>query len=108
LSYPAAAKATLEASGSQPASGATFGARVLNHAQNLITIREGDRVLVGDPTAGILGSAKTKLDAGDLSGTVAELSKLSGQPAHAMAPWLEKAKALLAARDALNDMTAHA
>jgi hypothetical protein len=108
LTYPAAVKAALDASGNQPPSGATFGARVLNRAQNLITIREGDRVLVGDPTAGILASAKTKLDAGDLSGAVAELSKLSGPPAQAMAPWLDKAKALLAARDALNDMTAHA
>lgn len=108
LTYPAAVKAALDASGNQPPSGATFGARVLNRAQNLITIREGDRVLVGDPTAGILASAKTKLNAGDLSGAVAELSKLSGPPAQAMAPWLDKAKALLAARDALNDMTAHA
>jgi hypothetical protein len=107
LSYPTAAKAALDASGNQPAPGATFGARVLNRAQNLITIREGDRVLVGDPTAGILASAKTKLDAGDLSGAVAELSKLSGPPAQAMAPWLGKAKTLLAAHDALNDMTAH-
>jgi hypothetical protein len=108
LSYPAAEKASLEASGRQPASGATFGDRVLSRAQSLITVREGDHVLVGDPTSGILAAAKTKLDAGDLSGAVTELSKLSGPPAQAMDPWLDKAKALLAARDALDEMAAHA
>ena len=107
LSFPQAAKAALAATGQQD-NGATFGQRVLSRAQSLITVREGDRVLIGDPSAGLIASAQTQLDAGDLRGAVASLSKLTGPPAQAISPWLDKAKALLAARDALNTMAAHA
>ncbi len=106
LSFPKAAKEALAAS-QQQTSGATFGQRVLNRAQNLLTVREGDRVLVGDPAAGLLASAQTRLDAGDLRGAAAEVSKLTGPAAQAIAPWLDKARALLAAQDALNTMAAH-
>jgi hypothetical protein len=107
LSYPAAEQAALAAShpdlDNQP-----FLRRVLGHAEDLVTVRQGDRVLVGDPAAGVLARAHTALDAGDLVGAVAAVSSLSGPSAAAMAGWLADAQALLQARAALADMAAHA
>ncbi len=107
LAYPQAERAALAASsadtGEKP-----FLARVLAHAEDLVTVRQGDRVLVGDPAAGVLARARTALDAGDLAGAVAAVSGLSGPPAAAMAAWLADAKALLQARAGLADMAAHA
>ena len=105
LSYPAAEQAALAAS-SPDTNGKPFFARVMAHAQELVTVRQGDRVLVGDPTAGVLSRARAAVEAGDLAGAVAAVSSLSGAPAKAMSGWLEQAKALLAARSALADMVA--
>ena len=107
LAFPKAAQAALTAAGQQP-EGATFGQRVLNRAQSLITVREGNKVLVGDPAAGLLADAEQKLDAGDLPAAVADVSQLTGPPAQAMAGWLDQARALLAARASLHDLMAHA
>jgi hypothetical protein len=105
LAFPDAAKAALGAS--QPETeGKPFGERLWLRAQSLVTVRQGDRVIVGNPAAGILAEAQTRLDAGDLSGAVAAVSSLTGQPAQAMAGWLDQAKALLAARAALDAMAA--
>jgi hypothetical protein len=107
LAFPAAEQAALAASrpdlGDKP-----FLARVLAHAEDLVTVRQGDRVLVGDPAAGVLARAHTALAAGDLAATVEAVSTLSGPAATAMAGWLADAKALLAARAGLTDMAAHA
>lgn len=75
--------------------------RVWARAQQSITVRQGDRVLVGDPIAGVLEHAKQALDAGDLAGAVAVLDQLAGPAAAAMADWKSKAQALLDARAAL-------
>ncbi|HEX5326561.1 MAG TPA: mitofilin family membrane protein, partial [Acetobacteraceae bacterium] len=85
-----------------------FGQRLWQRAQGLISIREGDRVIVGNPAAGVLDEAQTRLDAGDLAGAVAAVSKLTGPPAQALADWLAQANALLAARAALATMAAQA
>ncbi len=105
LAFP---KAVLAASHTQVEAGDTFFARMLGHAADLVTVRQGDRVLVGDPDSGVLARARTALDAGDLAGAVAAVSGLSAPPAAAMAAWLADAKALLAARAGLADMAAHA
>ncbi len=107
LAYPAAERAALAAS-HPDVDDKPFLARVLAHAADLVTVRQGDRVLVGDPAAGVLARARSALDAGDLAGAVAAVSGLSGPPAAAMAAWLTDAKALLAARAGLADMAAHA
>jgi hypothetical protein len=107
LTFPQAAEAALAASKPET-SGKSFGERLWQRAQGLVTIREGDRVLVGDPVAGALADARNKLDAGDLGGAVAAVSGLTGPAAQAMAPWLENAKALLEARQALDSMAAAA
>ena len=83
-------------------------ARLWAQAQNLVTIREGDNVLVGDPAAGVLDRARTALDAGDLVGAVATVGSLTGPAADAMAGWMMQARALLDARAALADWAAHA
>jgi hypothetical protein len=93
---------------SQPtAEGTPFLNRLLVRAESLVTIRQGDHVLVGDTAAGVLARAQAALDAGDLAGAVAAVGTLSGPPADAMASWLADAKAVLAARAGLADMAAH-
>ena len=105
LGFPAAARAAL-AAGQPDSAGKPFGERLWQRAQGLITIREGDRVIVGDPAAGPLAQAQDRLDAGDLAGAVAAVSTLTGPAAQAMAGWLAEAKALLAAPTALDTMAA--
>jgi hypothetical protein len=107
LAYPAKERAALAAS--QPdTDGKPFLDRVLARAQDLVTIRQGDHVIVGDAAAGILARARTALDAGDLPAAVAAVDELHGSARDAMADWLAQAKALLAARAALADMAAKA
>ena len=106
LAFNSAERAALAAAQSDTGD-KPFLAGVLNRAQDLITVRRGDRVLVGNPAAGVLAHARAALDAGDLAGAVAAVSQLSGPPAAAMANWLADARALLAARVALADMAAH-
>jgi hypothetical protein len=105
LAYPAAEQAALDAS-SPDTAGKPFFARVMAHAQELVTVRQGDRVLVGDPVAGVLAHARAALDAGDLAGAANAVASLGGASAQAMAGWLSQAEALLAARAALADMVA--
>ena len=105
--FPAAARNALAVA--RPATdGKPLLDRVWAEAQDLVTIRQGDRVLVGDPTAGVLARARAALDAGDLSGAAADIASLNGPAAQAMAGWLADARALLDARAALAQWAAHA
>ena len=107
LAFPGAARAALAAA--RPSTeGKPMLARLWAQAQNLVTIREGDHVLVGDPAAGVLDRARAALDAGDLVGAVATVGSLTGPAADAMAGWMMQARALLDARAALADWAAHA
>ncbi|HTI02350.1 MAG TPA: mitofilin family membrane protein [Acidisoma sp.] len=106
LAFPAAARAAEKAGGPRDATGG-FWHRVWLRVQNLVTLRQGDRVIVGDQTGGTLAHARRLLDAGDLSGAVTVLATLQGPAAEAMASWIDQAKALIAARQALADMAAH-
>jgi hypothetical protein len=107
LAFPSAADAALAAS-RPDVQDKPFGERLWQRAQGLVTVREGDRVIVGDPAAGILADARTHLEAGDLAGAVAAVAKLTGPAAEAMATWLAQARSLLAARTALDQMAAGA
>ncbi|MGE0225205.1 MAG: mitofilin family membrane protein [Acetobacteraceae bacterium] len=107
LAFPAAERAAHAAS--QPSlEGKPFMDRVWDRAQGLVTVRQGDKVLVGDNSAGPLARARVALEAGDLEAAVQAVSSLQGAPAQAMAPWLTDARALLDARAALSDMAANA
>ena len=85
----------------------SFGGRLWTRAQQAVTVRQGDNVVVGDPLAGVLGRARQMLDAGDLAGAVAAVDTLTGPPAAAMADWVGQAHGLLDARKALAGLAAH-
>ncbi len=90
---------------SQPGGeGKGFGERMWARAQQLVTVRQGDKVLVGAPAAVMLAAARAKLDAGDLAGAVVALGPLDPAAAAAMAQWKREAQALLDARAALAAM----
>ena len=107
LAFPQAAREALAAA-RPPSEDKPLLARLWDETQDLVTVRQGDRVLVGDPAAGVLERARAALNAGDLSGAIAAVAALSGPPAQAMAPWLTEARALLDARAALAEWAAHA
>ncbi len=103
LRYPAAERAALDAA--QPdQDNRPILDRMLARAGTLVTIRQGDKVLMGDPASGVLARARTALEAGDLNGAIAAVSALHGASAEAMASWLTDATALRDARQALADL----
>ncbi len=106
LAYPEAARAALAASApvATPEQGVLESA--WNRAQNLVTLRRGDEVIIGAPDAGVLERARLALEAGDLARAVAALERLQPAPAAAMAGWMEQAQSLLAAEAALTDLEA--
>jgi hypothetical protein len=83
-----------------------FVDRVLEKAQGLMTIKQGDNVVVGDATAMLLNQAETLLEAGDLDGAVKSVESMKGDGVTEMAGWLASAKDLLAARGALAQLAA--
>jgi hypothetical protein len=105
LSFPQAARAAVKAS--QPSTqGLSVLQRMWQRAEALVTIRKGDRVILGTPASTTLAAARVRLDAGDLAGAVAALDKLDPRAAQAMATWRGQAQALLDARAALAAMAA--
>ena len=106
LSFNAAAEAAQNASQPGTMEGQPFASRLWTRAQQSLSVRQGDRVLLGDPVAGVLGHARQALEAGDLSGAVSALDGLTGPAAAAMADWVSQARALLDARSALATMAA--
>ncbi|HEX3349030.1 MAG TPA: mitofilin family membrane protein [Acetobacteraceae bacterium] len=103
LAFPAAAEAAAEASKPRT-DNLSLGDRMWLRIRSLVTVRQGDKVVVGSPAITVLDAARAKLNAGDLAGAVAELDRLDGAAAQAMADWLGQAKSLLAARAALVSM----
>ena len=81
-----------------------FLSRLWTRAQQSVSVREGDRVLVGDPVTGILARARRALDGNDLAAALMALQGLSGAPRVAMADWIGQAQGVLDARAALAQM----
>ncbi len=100
LSFDAAAQQA-QVSGQPYQNTTPFLTRLWDRAQASLTVREGDRVIVGDAVSGVLDHARIQLQAGDLAGAVAALDGLAGPAAEAMAPWRAQAQSLLDARGAL-------
>jgi len=100
LSFPQAARAEAEAARPSGA-GKPFLQRVLLRLGDLFTLREGNRVIIGNPVTPTLDRGRAALDAGDLAGAVAALAALPSPLAPAMAGWENHAKALLAAETAM-------
>jgi hypothetical protein len=105
LAFPAAAQAARAASRSS-GDEAGIGDRVWQRVRALVTVKEGETVLLGSPAAVALGLAGERLGSGDLAGAVAALDGLDPGAAAAMAEWRGQAEALLAARAALAKMAA--
>jgi hypothetical protein len=82
--------------------------RAAGSLMRLVTIRPVGADAEGDHAAARVARAEARLADGDLAGAVAELEGLEGPPAEAAAPWLEQARARLAAQDALDRLHAHA
>ena len=106
LGFPAAVTAAHEASQPAITQGQPFLDRLWTRAQQSLTVREGTRVVLGDPVAGVLASAQHSLDAGDLAGAVQALDGLAGPAAAAIKPWRDQAQSLLDARAALAKLAA--
>ncbi len=106
LSFTSAAEAAQNASQPGAMEGQPFASRLWTRAQQSLSVRQGDRVVLGDPVAGLLAHARQALEAGDLSGAVSTLDGLTGPAAAAMADWVSQARALLDARSALATMAA--
>ena len=84
----------------------TFLQRTLARLEQSVTVRQGDDVLVGDPAAGVLADAESKVQNADLAGAVKILARLHGPAAQAVQAWVDQAQSLLAAREALAGMAA--
>ena len=104
LAFPTLAQTALVAD--HPTAGKPFLTRILVAARDLVTIRQGEHVLIGDPAAGVLAHVQTALDAGDLAGAAAAAATLKGPAAQALAPWLDQVTGLLAVRAALSRLAA--
>jgi hypothetical protein len=102
--FPAAEQAALAVKPPLDEGDTPFIDRVWDRAQGLITIHRGEDVVVGNPSAIVLGRARAALEAGDLAAAVEAVQSLKAEPAQAMADWLADAKALLSARTALAGM----
>lgn len=105
LAFPATERAVREASHPGGDDKPLWG-RIWDRTQGLVTVRQGDHVVVGDSVSGVLAKAQALLDAGDLTGAVAAMASLQGDPAKAAAPWIASARSLLDARAALADLAA--
>lgn len=81
--------------------------RALARLQQVVTVRRGDDVLIGDPAAGILARAQDAVARDDLGAALAAVDQLQGPAAAVMKPWAEDARGLLAARAALLDLMSH-
>lgn len=106
LSFDMAAEAAHRASQPAITDGQSFAERMWTRAQQSVTVRRGDQVVIGDPIAGVLQHAKQQLDAGDLSGAVKILDGMAEPAKVAMGDWLRQAHALLDARAAIAEMAA--
>ena len=105
ISFPAAAADALAAS-KPVGDDRPVWERLTARVESLVTVRQGDRGVVGDPATGTIAKAKAALDAGDLDGAIAALKALNPDAMAAMAPWLNRAVALRDARSALAEMQA--
>ncbi len=81
-----------------------FWQQATARVESLVTLRHGDKVLVGSLAEGILGKARAALARDDLGAAVNDLAKLPPKAASAMKPWTNEATGLIAARAALAAM----
>ena len=98
--FAAAARRAAAASRPQAANG-SLGQRMWAEIASLVTVRAGDRVVVGAPASVVLDAARERVEADDLAGAVAALDALDPAAAAVMADWKARVQSLLDARAAL-------
>jgi hypothetical protein len=93
------ARAIVQAEESPPSQ--DLGQEVLGRLRSLVTVRRVGTAPEDRPAQGAVAQAESALSAGDLAGAVAALDKLSGPAAEAAKPWLDDARARVAAEGAV-------
>ncbi len=83
-----------------------FLERALGRAEELMTIRRGNDLVVGHSSAAALATADAAVQAGDFPAALKALSELDPSAQKATADWVAQVKSLLDARAALSDMAA--
>jgi uroporphyrinogen-III synthase len=86
----------------------SFGERLLGKVRGLISLRRVGDDVQGDTTEAKLARAEAALEAGDLAKAVGLVKSMPPQTAKATASWLARAEAHLAAKRALDQLSAHA
>jgi hypothetical protein len=81
---------------------------VMRRLSNIVTVRPVGEAAGGNDAGSTVARAEARLEAGNLAGAVAALEGLRGPAAEAARPWLERARARLAAQRALSDLSARA
>ncbi|WP_298224233.1 hypothetical protein [Acidocella sp.] len=102
-SFPAAARSAAAASIATNGQ-AGFWTKVKLRLEGMITISEGERVIFGPPAQAALNRMHAALANDDLAKAIATSNTLSPPVQAAMASWLNPARQLLAARQALAQM----
>jgi hypothetical protein len=85
----------------------SFWRRTLHRVTSLVTVRRVGEV-DGMETDAILARAERRLAAGDLAAAASLIEGLAGPAAQPARPWLDRAKARLAAMDALAELQSRA
>ncbi len=102
--FEAAAEAARRASQPALTDGQSLGTRMWVRAQQAVTVRQGENVILGDPISGTIAAARSRLEIGDLAGAVKALDGLQGPARAAMEEWVGQARGVMDARAALSDL----
>jgi len=97
--FPAVANAIAQASLQRGGEG--WWRAVTDRLDGLISVRPVGAAVAGDHPRAKAARAEAAAERGDLAGAVAALNGLEGKPAEAAKPWLDRAKARIAADQAL-------
>lgn len=100
--FPATAVAVLRAARLSKKSG--WIDRAIARARSVVVIRRTGPGVKGSGPEAIVARAEVQLDAGDLAGAVDTLSALEGEAAEAAKPWLDAARAHIAALAAVGSL----
>lgn len=82
--------------------------RAWGNVSSLVSVRPVGAEVEGEGAEARVARAEARLEQGDLAAAVEELEGLEGAAAEAAAPWLEQARARLAAEQAVVQLQDHA
>ncbi|MFL5289838.1 MAG: COG4223 family protein [Rhodopila sp.] len=85
-----------------------FLERALGKAEELVSIRRGNEVVIGHSTVAALAQADAAVQAGDFPAALKAIGQMDPSAQKASADWVAQVKSLLDARAGLAEMAAHA